>query len=344
MPTPALPIEDSPYKLDHYGPVFILGCPRSGTTFLSECLGAIRGVEEFVGVLCPPRMCHLLATEDRPDREEVLLASIRDVFWGSFWRQRYARSPRLIQLLRGRLPFRVFLRPPTLDGALFCYKEPFLCFAADKVARHFPNARFIHIVRDGRDNADSLERTYPDALSDEVIRSAFLSANKNSEIGPWRTHDGVNVPWWVPTADADRFGRLSRYERCVLMWREMTRGAQEVGKVAPGRYLELRYEDLVREPVRWGREVAAFIGREFDRKAHRAFGRAVTASVGISRRNQDADRIRKADQIAGPLLRELGYEVGPELPPDRSEGQSSPLRRPAVGGQPLVAAAPGAGV
>jgi hypothetical protein len=128
------------------------------------------------------------------------------------------------------------------------------------------------------------------------------------------------------------------------MWREMTRRAQAVGRIAPGRYLELRYEDLVREPVRWGTEVAAFVGRKLDRRAHGAFGRAVTASIGISRRNQDADRIRKADAIAGPLLRELGYEVGPDSPPAGPDEKSPPLRRPAVGGQPLVSAAPGAGV
>src|SRR5262249_52261834 len=120
-------------------------------------------------------------------------------------------------------------------GALFCYKEPFLCFPAEKFARYFPNARFVHIVRDGRDNADSLERTYPHALSDPVVRNDFLSRNKNSEIGLWEKLDGVNVPWWVAPADAARFGRLSRYERCVLMWREMTRRARVLSRVVPDR-------------------------------------------------------------------------------------------------------------
>src|SRR5258707_711384 len=83
-------------------------------------------------------------------------------------------------------------------------------------------------VRDGRDNADSLERTYPDALSDEVVRSDFLSRNKNAEIGLWERRDGVNVPWWVPPADAAGFGTMSRYERCMLLWREMTRRARAV--------------------------------------------------------------------------------------------------------------------
>jgi len=42
-----LSIEDSPYLLDNYNPVFILGCPRSGTTFLSTCIASIPNIEEF---------------------------------------------------------------------------------------------------------------------------------------------------------------------------------------------------------------------------------------------------------------------------------------------------------
>jgi hypothetical protein len=303
------PLGDSGNQLDQHGPIFILGCPRSGTTFLSECLAAVRGVEEFVGVLCPPRMCHLLATEDLPAREAALLAGIRDVFWDAFWHRRHSGAERAVQLLRGRLSLGAALRSPSLEGALFCYKEPFLCFPAEKFARHFPNARFIHIVRDGRDNADSLERTYPHALSDSTVTSDFLSENKNSEIGLWEKLDGVNVPWWVSAADAVRFGAMSRYERCVLMWREMTRRARAAGRLFSDRCFELRYEDLVREPVRLGKALMAFLGREYDRWVHRAFLKAFAGSVAIARRNQDPQRLRDAEAIAGPLLRELGYDL-----------------------------------
>jgi hypothetical protein len=307
-----LPLEDSPFQLDQYGPVFILGCPRSGTTFLSECMSAVRGVEEFIGLLCPARMCHILACEDRPEREEALLASVRDVFWSAFWHRRYSRAERVVQVLRGRQGLGGAFGAPSLEGALFCYKEPFLCFTADKFARVFPNARFVHIVRDGRDNADSLERAYPDALSDEVLKDDFLSGNKNTEIGLWTKLDGVNVPWWVPAADAARFGKMSRYERCVLMWREMTLRARALGKSHPERYFELRYEDLVSDPQRRGKELLSFLGRPYDRRAQRAFGKAFPGSVKISLRNQDRARIRAAEALAGPLLRELGYDVDVE--------------------------------
>lgn len=94
-----------------------------------------------------------------------------------------------------------FFFPPSLSGLTFCYKEPFLCFAAKEFAEHFPSARFIHIIRDGRDNADSLCRSYGDALSDKVLTSQILSLSKVSEIGFYKTSSGFNYPYWVSECD-----------------------------------------------------------------------------------------------------------------------------------------------
>ncbi len=83
-----LNLEDSPYLLDEYGPVFILGCPRSGTTFLSSCITSIPHVDEFVGVLAPPRMMHEIGRMAKAgeDYKEMTLL-MRDIFWQSFWRR-----------------------------------------------------------------------------------------------------------------------------------------------------------------------------------------------------------------------------------------------------------------
>ena len=196
-----------------------------------------------------------------------------------------------------------------MSGALFCYKEPFLCFAAEKFARHFAAAKFIHIIRDGRDNADSLSRRYPDALSDAVLRDDTLSLNKNAEIGVWTTINGINVPWWVAPAEKDAFAAMSRYERCVLLWREMTARAQALRALGSERYLELRYEDLVRDPDQWSEAIVKFLGRDIDRHIRRAFNRGHTQSVGVSGKNQSEEARTKANAIAGDLLRSLGYEL-----------------------------------
>jgi hypothetical protein len=71
----------------------------------------------------------------------------------------------------------------------------------------------------------------------------------------------------------------------------------------------VRYEDLVGDPLRWAEAVVRFLGRDFDRRVRRAFGRGHDRSVGVSGRNQSAETRAKANAIAGDLLRELGYEL-----------------------------------
>jgi hypothetical protein len=302
-----LPLEDSPYLLDEHGPWFILGCPRSGTTFLSSCVADIPDAEQFVGVLAPPRIMHLIGyTHAQMQPTEQLLRSVRDIFWQSFWRRRLFFSSRLGAVAATR-KFKMLLRKPTLAGSVFCYKEPFLCFAATEFADEFRNSKFIHIIRDGRDNADSMMRSYPDALTDVVLRDKFLVENKSSEVGLHRDVRGYCIPWWVKPEDEEGFLGASQFARYVYMWREMTLRGRALRKLGPERYLEIRYEELVESPAQIVARVFAFLGRSAaqSKKARAAFCR----SVGISARRQDAGKLKEANQIAGNLLRSLGYQT-----------------------------------
>jgi len=303
-----LPLEDSPFLLDEHGPIFILGCPRSGTTFLSHVIGLLEDVEEFVGVLVPPRMMHRIGrdmSEGRDVRE--LTTCARDVFWQAFWRRRLFFNERLSRAYTNRQPLRL-LRRGTMAGSVFSYKEPFLCFAAKAFAEEFPRARFVHIIRDGRDNADSLERTYPHALSDEVLRDVDLAQNKCSEIGAFRVHEGVCVPWWVEIESERRFIDASRYGRCIWMWREMTSRARALGNVVDStRYFEIRYDRMVSDPIHEAEGLLGFLGGTLTHDAKRKLRSSFTRSVGIAAQRQPPERLNEAVKIAGDLLEELGY-------------------------------------
>jgi hypothetical protein len=226
-----LSLEDRPFQLDDHGPVFILVCPRSGTTFLSHCIGALKGCREYVGVLVPPRLMHLVASTPCVDDQQRILLCVRDIFWQTFWRGEFFRKQKMVLFLDGRVSLPSLLSRPSLDGITFCYKEPFLCFAATKFADHFPNSRFIHIIRDGRDNADSMCRTYGDALSDDILASDSLSLNKVSEIGFWRRIEDFNFPYWIKADELDDFRRLTHYGRYVRLWKEMTERALGLASV-----------------------------------------------------------------------------------------------------------------
>ena len=84
-----------------------------------------------------------------------------------------------------------------LEKNLFCYKEPFLSFAAKEFSEYYPESKFIHIVGNGFDVADSMCHSYVDALSDDVLSSKYLSKNNNSEIGFFKSIDGFDYPYWL---------------------------------------------------------------------------------------------------------------------------------------------------
>lgn len=303
-----LSLEDAPYLLDEHGPVFIMGCPRSGTTFLSHCIGAISETEEFIGALAPPRLMHFLGSPASEGTREAVLDSVRDIFWQALIRRVNFRDHRLAQLYQRQISVRDFLSPAKMEGKLFCYKEPFLCFAASAFADAFPQAKFIHIIRDGRDNADSLDRSYTYALSDEVLQSEELSYNKNSEIGHWHKKNGFNFPWWVEENMETTFRNSSKYGRYILMWKEMVeRGRQLKTTLPESRYLELRYEDFVQTPIEYGQRIRAFLGTPDSARFRKKLSHAFKGSVNIAKKNQSEEKRAEAQAIAGDMLATLGY-------------------------------------
>lgn len=304
-----LHLEDCPEYLDRHGPVLILGCPRSGTTFLYDCIAAIGKTVATCGELAPARLMHLVGRMTRDgENPQPLLDCVRDSFWQAFWHRRYSRTESLLRAVHRQGCFRDIVSAPSLDGWLFCHKEPFLCFAAEGLMKQFPAAKFIHIYRDGRDNADSLSRSYPNALSNHVLQSPRLSYNNASEIGTWRPFDGWCIPWWIEEGYERDFINATTFGRCTWLWREMTERARSIASVVgTERYIEIGYEQFVSEPLKWGEKIATFLGRPMSRSYRKQLLSAKTSSVGIHTSRLDSTKSADADRFAGKLLRELGY-------------------------------------
>ncbi|MEE2047635.1 sulfotransferase, partial [Nocardiopsis tropica] len=153
----------------------------------------------------------------------------------------------------------------------------------DEFARIWPRARFIHIVRDGRDVITSHLHTVPD----------------------WGHKD-------VETAARD--------------WVEIISFARH--RAPSGRYLEVRYEDLVASPEAVTRRMCDFLGiawsarmvrhHELEHPLHRnpwshpaaekTKARLTQNSVGRFRRELGHTRTAQYESVAGDLLADCGYE------------------------------------
>jgi hypothetical protein len=255
-------------------PVFLVGAARSGTTFLGEVLGSL------------PEISY----HHEPVATKAAARYVHDGRWPE-WRSRAFV----------RMVYRWLLRVELDGGRRFAEKTPWNTFLLPFLARTFPDLQVIHIIRDGRDVAASHIRK-PWLRADSAMSGAREPGGYL--YGPW-------AQWWVPSADRSAFQTGPDVLRMSMAWRLFTEAALRDGPaLGPERYLELRYEDLVRDPATEGVRILDFLG--IDRSASRAIAmtavrKADPGSVGAWRQAFDEPTLDTLLADSGPLLGRLGY-------------------------------------
>lgn len=148
------------------------------------------------------------------------------------------------------------------SGGSLAYLGPLLAM--------FPEARVIHIFRDGRRCALSMSghpayrlrmfaylmrryiRADPYESPPEALASALAAGRPLPEALQRLLPDRFDVSaFWDHPIPLEHFGRV---------WSAMVLRAQPLlERLAPGRLLALRYEDLVSQPERWAQAIGAFV-------------------------------------------------------------------------------------
>jgi Sulfotransferase family len=166
-------------------------------------------------------------------------------------------------------------------------KTPLYMQYLPTLERLFPTARFVHLIRDGRDAALS-----------------FLAVP-----------EGIMTQGWGHPRDAAGF---------ACQWATEVRAGRDLGeRVGPGRYVEARYEALVADTEAELRRICEFAGLEYDEEMLGYVGQTESARKEHQRRLNEPPRVGVRDwrtemsaeersafeAVAGDLLAELGYEV-----------------------------------
>lgn len=152
--------------------------------------------------------------------------------------------------------------------------------------RLFPDALFVHLIRDGRDAATS-----------------FLSMPRGI----------VTETWMHPRTPAD----------FACQWRTEVSAARRLGGRVGSRYLEVRYEDLVADVESGLRRICEFAGLEYESqladyagnvdvsaKPHQqSLKQPPTKGLRDWRTQMSPADVTAFEHVAGDLLRELGYET-----------------------------------
>jgi hypothetical protein len=236
--------------------VFVVGSPRSGTTFLAGAIGAVPGFADLTEVT--PLKAAIPALAGLPDD---------------------AAAPRIRAILER-------VRALTLvRGVRGVEQTPEAGFVLGAALRAYPQARAVHLVRDGRDVVCSL------------LERGWLSQGRTGGDDA-RLPYGAEARFWVRPEERVEFERASDAARAAWAWRSYVAAA----RMPRERVLEVRYESLADEAPR----IAEHLGVEPGPLAA-SFSRFHDRSIGRYARDLSAEQLADVERVAGPLLRELGY-------------------------------------
>lgn len=273
--------------------LFVVGCPRSGTTLLQRMLDnhpqlTIANDTHFI-LRAAKR---ILRRDPRPLLTPELVTAVQS--YRRFYRmglddgdvkvaaehcQTYAEFVSRLYTLRGKK------NRKNLSGE----KTPDNCRNMPLLHGLFPEARFVHIIRDGRNTA----------------LSALNWANENKGPGKWSL--------WKEDSLAT----------CALWWRwQAGRGARDGYALGDRYYHRVKYEDLVAGPETSLKAIAGFLGIPYSDDMVNYHEGKTRHEPGLSaksawlppvknlrdwRTDLSPEDIEVFQGIAGDLLRENGY-------------------------------------
>lgn len=277
-------------------PVFVLGSPRSGTTFLYNTIlssgnFAVYFAESNVFYQIAPAFGDLRL---RANRSQLLDAWLQSDYFKRTGLQPDEIREKILSDCRNAGDFlRIFMGRIAQNQGVERWAEntPNHLLQIPEIKATIPNALIVHIIRDGRDVA--------------------MSLNRLAEGGPgrrfsWDKEHGLSV--------------------AGLYWEWIVRKGRKYGRRIGPDYLEIRYEDLVQRPQETLKVLGEFIHHDLDyeRIQKNAIGAVKTpnSSFKDATRQEAFNPIGRWKGLSGPeaarlqallrpLLQELGYEVDP---------------------------------
>ncbi len=269
---------------DHYisdsNPIIIGGCARSGTTLMRVML------DSHKNIYCGPET-GLLYTKTINNNKLRNISRQLDVPYDTLLKIKN-NSISNIQFIEN-----IFTTlQENAEKKRWGEKSPLNVLHLARIFKYFPNGRFIHLIRDGRDTSCSLKH-FPNT---RVVNGEVIQLDTNNPLDKC-------IKRWVHDVKKG------------LEWRE------------DSRYYEVKYEDLISEPETILRGVLNFLDEPWDdnvlnyhkvssaNRAKEKIPQNISAQKPIYKsaygrwRNELSETDKKLfKELAGDLLIELGYE------------------------------------
>lgn len=282
-----------------YQPVFIIGAGRSGTNILRDSITAFNGLETW-----PCDEINLIWRHGN-------LGQASDVFTPAQARPEVARYLRRF--------FDKFARTRKADYVIekTCANTLRIPF----IEHVFPEARYIYIVRDGRDVVASAARRWVAPVEPRYLLKKlpyvpvgdfphYLWRFIVNRVHQIRQRDGRQASWGPRFEGMEIAAREKSLDHvCALQWAASVEASEQAFLgFSPEKIFRLKYENFVTRPADTVQEILAWLGADSpDSEALASItGNISATSVGNWRRaGLDGDTLA----ALGPMLRQLSYCV-----------------------------------
>lgn len=189
------------------------------------------------------------------------------------------------------------------------------------VRKVFPNARFVHIIRDGRDVAASAALRWNAELDlPYILRKAryvpiqdipyYGLRYVNTRI--YRMFSGkTRLSTWGPRFKGigEIFQKYDLPVGCAVQWKECVESSRaQLDDLPSDRLLTIRYESFTEHPVDEFRKLCEFVGAKSDEaQLAELTERVSNKSVGKWKSQLTDQQVNKMTDLTGSLLTDLGY-------------------------------------
>lgn len=283
-------------------PVFIVGCPRSGTSYLYHLLLSAGGFAEFhtqmnVFDVLEPIYGDLSSASSRRRMMQEWLTS--KAFQVSGLDADLIEKKILAECHSASDFLRIVMEEVSCKQGVDRWVDSTPTNAPHmlRIKHDFPDAKFVHIIRDPRDLALSLDKK-----------------------------------GWTRPLPGDKSHSLLA---AAVYWEWIVRKARKYGEQLGADYMETRYEGLVQMPAQELEKIGAFLDCDLDYE--RIKGRSVGSiakpltsfkedlnkgsfsPVGRWKEKFPASQLSEFEALIGPYMQEMGYALS-------TSGQNGSLR------------------
>lgn len=273
-------------------PVFVIGCHRSGTALLYDSLLSAGGFPLYHASPClHSTLIAMCGDPSVPrNRERMMQIWLRSK---AFRRTGFGPEELRSKILQDCKSGGDFLQITLGELARRAHVQRWASYDIDNIMymetikREIPDALFVHVVRDGRDAALSLKLQHG---------AHTLGQTQERALYAW-----------------------------ALLWQWTVRMGRRCGKLFPNDYLEVRYEDMVRDPAKAFARVGEFLDHDLDygRIQKNGVGRVASPNtvwkdesspvtfnpIGRWKSKFSPSEVNNVEALIGDCLEEFGYSL-----------------------------------